>query len=71
MAVHTKEEYYTVIWWFHNIHENSCENISKITNLPYQYTTNTITKYLDSDEKLCVLARETKSLEKFIIICTS
>jgi hypothetical protein len=66
---HTQEDFYNVIYEFHNNDYPSQTVIAKSLKLGVAYVCNTLAKYLDNKMNLGELARNTRSRNKFIAIC--
>jgi len=60
------EVYYSVVYEFLALRDNTTPVIAKKLNLGVAKTSNIIDAYLRSDENLTVLARETKNAESFL-----
>lgn len=67
--IYTKKDFYRVIYKFHNLLDCRQSTIAEMLRVSEPYVQKVLTRYLDLRLSLGELARETKSIDRFVSIC--
>ena len=68
-STYTKKDFYRVIYTFHNSLDCRQTTIAKKLRVGESYTSNVLTRYFDLRMNLGELARDIKSIDRFVEIC--
>jgi hypothetical protein len=63
------EDFYSVIYTFHNSLDRRQTSIADSLNVSESYVSSSLTKYFDLRMNLGVLAKNVKSMDRFVKIC--